>query len=142
MFESVRAKINTTGANLRKGPGKDFGLVDQVALGDIVQVFSSWVNPVWVKVRVLKTRTGIAVGKEGYIWSTELSILPPEIEPVVPVPLPAPTPDHPPPLMPSPMPPVSPPTREEGDITRNLIRGALIVVAVVVAALAIMWLTR
>lgn len=135
MFEPVRAKINTTGANLRKGPGTNFGLADQLALGDIVQVFSSWVKPTWVKVKVLKTRTGIAVGKEGYIWSVELSILPPERIPE-PEPLPAPTPE------PRPVPPVPPPTREEEDITRNLIRGALIVVGVVVAALAIMWLTR
>jgi len=106
-MEPVRAEIDTTGANLRKGRGMSWGVEDQLALHDIVAPLEVWTTPSWVKVRVIKTSTGIAVGKVGYIWSTELRLLPPTPD-TGPVPMPAPTPEPPyPPFKPMPTPPVA-----------------------------------
>lgn len=92
----MKATIITTGANLRKAAGTGSPIEDQLAEGDVVELLSAWNNPSWLKVRVAKTRTGIAVGKEAYIWSTELRLLPPEpMAPGAPSPMPAPTPDVP-----------------------------------------------
>jgi hypothetical protein len=135
-MEPVRAEIISTGANLRKGPGMSYAVEDQLAQGDTVQLFGNWNNPAWVKVKVLKTRTGIAVGKEGYIWSTELRLLPPTQD-TGPIPMPAPTPaPTPPPVDWGDGRPIEPPR-----LTNNVFIAVALVVAAVVAV-ALVYLAR
>jgi hypothetical protein len=70
------AEIITEGANLRYGAGMSFGIKDQLADGDIVELLEAWQNPRWLSVRVAKARSKDQVGRTGYIWSNELHPLP------------------------------------------------------------------
>lgn len=134
----MKATVITTGANLRKTKGMSAQIEDQLAEGDIVELLSDVDNPGWAHVRVAKTRTGIAVGKEGWIWSTELRVLPPEpMIPGPPPPMPAPTPDVPRHTYdfedPDDLEPYTPNERSGAKI--------MIAIAVIIVVAAVIWVT-
>lgn len=95
---TIKAKVASDGLNVRRGPGSDFGLVDQLKRGDDVEFLK---DPIrlrngWAEVRVLSTnKAGDGVGETGWVWAKNLAVLPdlpdvpaaPPFEPAAPEPM-------------------------------------------------------
>lgn len=130
----MKARVTTTGLKLRKGPSMSAGLVDELAEGDIVEILQrphtdASLRGGWCKVRVTFARASFQAGEEGYVWGTDLELLPEVI------------PGRPPDVMP-PIVEVDPEdftNRERETRVPYFVTVAAIVAAVLAAAIFLVW---